>query len=221
MNEKNMTKEYFVSDAKQLRLPFVIDHVKMHEEAQKLKHRFVTHRIGDYDHKGWKALALHGLSESHTDYYKAYGYDKSIDASEDSYWTNASRECPTIMEFIKTQFPSHKYARVRLMLLEAGGYIAEHTDSKTPLLENINIALYNPEGCIWRWGDGEELIMESGSAYAMNIHYPHTIINNSNEDRYHLIVHRVDSTDEWKEMINKACTEQNITGKYITHEILI
>jgi hypothetical protein len=198
-----------------------MDHVGMYEEAKRLKNRFVTHRIGDYEHRGWKSLVLHGVSESHTDYWKAYGYESAVAAAEDSNWTKASEECPIIMDFIRNTFPSQRFARVRLMLLEANGYISPHTDSSVPILENINIALNNPEGCIWQWGDGETLFMEPGSCYAMNIHYPHSIINNSNEDRYHLIIHRHDSTDEWKSLIHKACIEQNVSGEYFEHEILI
>lgn len=215
------TKEYFLSDAKYLKLNLDIDYQGMLEEAKKLKDRFVTHRIGDYDHKGWKSLVLHGLSEKHSDYYKAYGYKSAVDAANNSVWTEAADQCPITMNFLLNKFPSSKFARVRFMLLEAGGHIAEHTDSTTPILENTNISLGNPEGCMWEWGDGESLFMEPGGVYVMNIHYPHKIVNNSDQDRYHLIIHRHDCTDEWKKLVAEACNNQQVTGKYFEHEILI
>lgn len=217
-----MMKEYFLSNANQLKLDLPFDYQGMLTEAKNLRDRFVTHRKGDYNHKGWKSLVLHGLSETSTDYYKEYGYDSSVKAAEDSIWTQAAHESPITMDFLLNKFPSKKYARVRFMLLEAGGYIDTHTDSSQPILENINLSLSNPEGCVWHWGhDNSTLNMEPGSMYAMNIHYPHRIVNNSNEDRYHLIIHRIDSTPEWKQLINDACNKFNVTGKYIEHEILI
>lgn len=215
-------KDYFRSTANQLRLDLEFDYEQMLEEAKRLKDRFVTHRQGSYDHKGWRSLVLHGLSESSTDYYKEYGYDSSVKCAEDSIWTKAAEESPVTMDFLLNKFPKSKFARVRFMLLEAGGHIGTHKDSSIPLLENINISLSNPEGCVWHWDhDNTTLDMPPGTAWAMNIHYPHRIVNNSNEDRYHLIVHRVDSSDEWKDMINKACIKENVTGEYFTHEVLI
>ena len=101
------------------------------------------------------------------------------------------------------------------MLLRAGGEIALHTDSRIKLTENINVALNNPIGCKWIWGDGEELIMEPGGVYAMNIHYPHRLINESNIDRMHMIIARHDGLDEWKRLVNEAAAKQGITGQYI------
>jgi len=50
----------------------------------------------------------------------------------------------------------------------------------------------------------------------MNISYEHSVYNNSTEDRYHLIVARHDSTDEWKALMETAATEP---FHYILHEI--
>lgn len=102
------------------------------------------------------------------------------------------------------------------MLLRAGGRIAPHSDSSMKLIENINVALNNPKGCEWIWGDGEKLIMEPGGVYAMNLHYTHELVNNSNEDRMHMIIARHDGLNEWKALINEAAAKQGITGKYIS-----
>lgn len=212
-------KDYFRSEAKSLKLNFNIDYKGMLQEAINLRDKFVTHRPSSYNHKGWKSICLHGVSESHTGAWMQYGFESAIAAGNASTWTEASKECPITMDFLLNQFPSKKFARVRFMLLEAGGRIDEHVDSSVPILENINISLSNPVGCDWVWGDGEKFFMEPGSSYAMNIHYPHSVVNNSNEDRYHLIIHRHDSTLEWKQMIDQCCIEQNVTGEYFTHSI--
>ena len=90
-----------------------------------------------------------------------------------------------------------------------------HTDSRIKLIENINVALNNPIGCEWIWGDGEKLIMDPGGVYAMNIHYPHMLVNNSDEDRMHLIIARHDALDSWKRLIGDAALRQGVTGEYI------
>jgi hypothetical protein len=57
--------------------------------------------------------------------------------------------------------------------------------------------------------------MEQGGVYAMNLYYHHSVVNNSNEDRMHMIIARHDATDEWKKLIDDAATKQGIAGEYI------
>ena len=212
-------KHYYVSDVKFLKLDIPVPYEAMLAEAQSLKHRFTEHRYGDDLHNGWKSLALHGLSEDKHESWQDYGYESAAAAGLDYVWTTAAQECPVTMHFLQNVFPCKRYGRVRLMLVEAGGWIGPHTDTKHRLLENINIPLSNPKGCTWRWGDGEELFMEPGIPYAMNISYEHAIYNNSNEDRFHIIVARHDSTDKWRQLIDKAVNEANAVGTYVLHDI--
>ena len=214
-------KDYFVSTHKHLLLDFDFDYKTMLDEARNLKEHYVTHRPGSYDHKGWRSLVLHGLDEHKSGHWKDYGYTDIEQVVQEMHWTELSKQCPVTVDFVKNKFPSKLFGRVRFMLVEAGGYIAEHNDSRVPLLDNTNISLSNPENCVWQWGDGASLFMQPGQAYVMNIHYPHSVHNNSNEDRFHLIIHRLDCTDEWKELFDKACKEQNVTGEYHNHEVLV
>jgi hypothetical protein len=57
--------------------------------------------------------------------------------------------------------------------------------------------------------------MESGGVYAMNLYYDHSVVNNSNEDRMHIIIARHDGLDEWKDLMNSAAKKQSVTGEYI------
>jgi hypothetical protein len=212
-------KSYFVSDAKFLMLDIPVPYVEMLNEAKMLKSRFTAHRgYGDL-HKGWKSLALHGLGEDKHENWDEYGYKSAAEASADYHWTTAATECPVTLDFLQRVFPCKRYGRVRFMLLEAGGWIGLHSDTKHRLLENINIPLSNPKECIWQWGDGEELFMEPGVPYAMNISYEHKIVNNSNEDRFHIIIARHDSTDDWQTLMDQAAAKANVTGYYVLHEI--
>jgi hypothetical protein len=130
------------------------------------------------------------------------------------HWTEIAESCPVTTKWLKETFPCNKYGRVRFMLLRAGGKIALHSDSSIKLIENINVALNNPVGCKWIWGDGEEIIMEPGGVYAMNLHYHHSVINESNEDRVHMIIARHDALDGWKQLIEDAAVKQGVTGEY-------
>lgn len=216
-----ITKDYFISDAKYVELDFELDHQGMLEEAQALKEYFITHRQGSYDHNGWKSLVLHGWNNSQTGHWRDYGYENIQQVVKNLHWTKYADLCPITINFVKNHFPSRLLGRVRFMLLEAGGHIGLHSDSSIPLLENTNISLSNPEGCSWLWGNGETLFMTPGKTYVMNIHYPHSVFNRSKIDRYHLIIHRLDCTDNWKEKLSSACALKNITGTFVNHEVLV
>jgi hypothetical protein len=53
----------------------------------------------------------------------------------------------------------------------------------------------------------------------MNISYEHAIYNNSNQDRFHLIVARHDSTDEWKTLIEDSAKRADVQWEYLLGEI--
>jgi hypothetical protein len=208
-------KEYFQSDGRYLKLNIDLPHEEMCAEAFALINKFTPHRSGEYAHSSWESLTIHGLGWDKHENYDAYGYKKGKDASKDMFWTEIADSCPITTKWLTEVFPCNKYGRVRFMLLRAGGHIAPHSDSSMKLIENINVALNNPIGCKWRWGDGEELIMKPGGVYAMNLHYTHEVINNSNEDRMHMIIARHDAQPEWKLLIEEAAARQGITGEYI------
>lgn len=214
-------KYYFFSDAKYLKLDIPVPHGQMLAEAESLKKRFTDHRYDDKSHRGWKSLSLYGLAENKHDSWQDYGYSSAIDAAKDFKWTEAALECPTTVEWLKNKFPCQQFGRVRLMCVEAGGWIGLHSDTKYRILENINIPLSNPHGCVWRWEDREDLFMQPGGVYAMNISYQHSVFNNSNLDRYHLIVSRHDSTPAWMKLIDNACVTMNVKGEYQLHEIAV
>jgi hypothetical protein len=206
-------KEYYQSDGRYLKLNIEIPYKEMCNEAFALLDRFSLHRGNT--HSGWESLTIHGLGWNKHESYSTYGYVKGKDASKDMFWTEIADLCPITTEWLKNIFPCNQYGRVRFMLLRAGGYISKHNDSSLKLIENINVALNNPLGCKWIWGDGEELIMESGGVYAMNLHYDHMLVNESNEDRMHMIIARHDALDGWKKLIEDAANKQGITGTYI------
>ena len=99
------------------------------------------------------------------------------------------------------------------MVLEDGGVIDFHTDTEHSILGAVNIALNNPPGCAWHWRDSS-FEFEPGDAYTMNISYEHSIRNDSNEDRYHMIVHHYDRTTQWKQLVTDAMDKYEINGDF-------
>lgn len=209
------SRAYLLSDVKALKLPLDVPFENMAQEAIALRDRFIPYREHDgYDHRGWHSLPLHGLGLDKPMSWDAYGYKNANEAAKDFRWTEICDQCPTTVNWLKTVFPSKRLGRVRFMLLEGGGYIAPHKDSPIRSPEPVNIALTHPKECIWQWADGTRLFFNPGDAYAVNIGHIHSVYNRSNEDRYHLIVHHHDSTEEWQSMMTAALEKQNASGTF-------
>lgn len=208
-------REYLLSDAKCLKLSIEVPHAEILKEAKQLRQHFIEYHQGnDYRHKGWFSLPLHGLGDDKVLSWKGYGYTDGHKAAEDMHWTKWSNLCPITTNWLRDTFPSNKYGRVRFMLLEAGGFIAPHTDGDVRALEAVNVALNNPIGCNWIWKDGSTVPFIPGDAYALNISYEHEVKNESNEDRYHLIIHHYDSTEEWIKLMTTSMETENVKGNF-------
>jgi len=189
-----------------LKLDIEFNHETMLKEAIALKDRFVKHRdndgVGGYRHKGWRSLAIHGISAEKTNHYEQYGYKSN---EETPYrWTEVSGLCPNTVSFFKNQFPYKKYFRVRFMLLEPGGYITPHTDMFENRLSPINMALNHPKGCKMKMKGHDGFVpFKPGTAMLLDVGNEHAYINESNEDRYHIIVHGV-KTKEFEDLVVRS-----------------
>lgn len=209
------SREYLWTDAKCLKLDILVPYKEMAAEAVALRDQFVLYRNQDqYAHSGWYSLPLYGLGLDKPMSWDAYGYATANEAAKDFDWTEIAQQCPITVNWLKNVFPSKKLGRVRFMLLEAGGFIAPHKDSPYSVPDPVNIALTNSKECKWQWSDGSSLDFDPGSAYAMNISYEHSVVNSSNQDRYHLIVHHHDSTPEWKLLMSNSLLKENESGYF-------
>lgn len=204
-------REYLFSNAKCLKLGIEFPYEEIFKEASALRDQFVEYR-SSYNTKGWYSLPIIGKSSKEPYAWDNY-YESPQDAVNDMQWTEIADLCPVTKNWLSAVYPSNSYARVRFMLLESGGYIEPHTDTKYPVLGAVNFAITNPKGCVWYWEDST-LEFLPGDAYAVNISHTHSVRNNSNEDRYHLIVHHYDSTNVWKQLMIKAMEEQNVQGNF-------
>ena len=79
---------------------------------------------------------------------------------------------------------------VRFLNLQAGAIIKEHTDEGL-LFEQQEVRLHFPvftNPGVEFYVDSERVIMDVGDCWYMNAHLPHSVANNSDTDRIHLVV---------------------------------
>jgi len=161
---------------------------EMLAEAVAIEKDYVLHRSRE-NHQGWSSLCLHGISSSHTEGPEIYGYTNENCPWQ---WTDMSDRCPTITSFFKEKFDYTSYHRIRIMKLAPGGQTRPHRDyiaEEKNNIGSINIALNNPDGCYFYMDNVGYLPWTQGRAIALNLSHVHSVVNNSNENRYHLIIH--------------------------------
>jgi len=177
-------------------------------EVKRLRHRFVSHRSGGKKgysdgNRGWKALTLHGLGPEKTGDYLQYGYQS--DAEAPYVWTEIADQCPITTKFFKEIYPRDRYFRVRFSMIEAGGFIYPHVDRDYSYLDEVNMALNHPEGCFLKMKGQGYVPFRPGKTFILDVSNTHAVVNLSNEDRYHMIVHAETIHNErWRELIVRS-----------------
>lgn len=177
----------FESDWPFLQIDFEDDFEKMHQECINNDHLFVSHRQKDkhlsYSHEGWSALTLHGLRPDATEHYDQYGLTEA-----DYTWTEVCVNFPTCVQFLK-KLGYKNYDRVRIMRLAPHGYIMPHSDGSGRIFGPLNIAINNPDGCNFYFQEWGRVPFKQGTGFFLDIGNVHAVYNDSDEPRYHFIVH--------------------------------
>lgn len=169
----------------ELQFPFDVPYLEMLNEAKSIKDLMVSHRM-DYGY-GWRSIAIHGLEPTQTRHHKHFGY---TDEDAPYVWTEIADKCPVTKNFFQNIFGYEKYFRIRFMLLEPDGFILPHVDKTDIDLRAINIGLNMPEGCIFRMKDYGNIPFGQGhKSFLLDTSIEHALINESQEDRIHIIVH--------------------------------
>lgn len=160
------------------------------KECIGVDHLFFNHRSQDkksgYGHRGWQSLTLHGIDKHKTEHYTKYGFNSLDEANY--HWTDVCDLIPNLYKFL-SGLPYKKFDRVRLMKLEPSGYIMPHTDGPGRIFSPLNIAINNPENCHFVFKNKGIVPFSPGSGMILDVATEHIVINNSNEPRYHVIVH--------------------------------
>ena len=203
---------WITKDNKTPYLPLLVDGPwqEILTEARNVNHLFVPHR-NDGHSSGWSSLCLHGLGMQITDAPGAYPEYRDIPYDELPWkWTELADLCPITTEYFQKIFPYKNYQRLRFMKLDAGGYITPHNDGNTFTLSAVNISLNNPIGCNMVLQEiGIVPFNPNGGVMAFNTSYEHSVWNNSNEDRYHMIVHGL-WNHKWNKIILESYNQQLI-----------
>jgi hypothetical protein len=174
---------------------FDIDAGLLLNECKDVNDMYFDHRTEDqtsgYGHYGWQSLTLHGIDKHKTKHFVHYGF-KSFDEAG-YHWTDACDRVPNLCKFLQS-LPYDKFHRVRIMRLAPDGYILPHTDGANRAFGPLNIAINNPYGCYFVFEEKGIVPFAPGVGMVLDVARRHAVINQSNEARYHVIVHGEYST---------------------------
>jgi hypothetical protein len=111
---------------------------------------------------------------------------------------------PETIKYFCTMWPQTMFARLRVMLLEPGGYVSIHSDTDQSMLTAINIAITQPEDCNFYVEKHGIIPFEEGSAFWIDIGNRHCVVNDSKQNRYHIILHQEIETEEFKNLVTRS-----------------
>lgn len=161
------------------------------------KNLFVNHRTEDghkgvYFNYGWASFCIHGLAYNKTHGAEQYGYTE--ETAPYNFTLEALEHCPKIVNWFKERAFKNRYHRVRLMKLEPGGIIGLHNDNNNSSAVATNMAINNPKSCEMHFLNRKYQYLglvpwKDGDVYKIQIGLNHYVVNKSNENRYHIIVH--------------------------------
>ena len=132
---------------------------------------------------GWRAFCIHGQSYNRTKedshYPNFLGHD----------WTpEALENMPVTVKWLKS-LGYKSFRRVRVMCLLPKSFINLHKDSNHSKLGAVNVAINNPKDCKFYLQNHGVLDFKPGTAYELDLVNYHTVVNNSNVPRFHIIIH--------------------------------
>lgn len=188
-----------------LQLKIDVPYQTILEEISNIQTLLSLHRDDYGEHQGWKSFCLHGKS------YDATREEIYYKDSRPYVWTaEAQQYMPRTVDFFSNHWPGNQYQRVRVMLLEPGGYITVHSDYDQPCLWPINIAITQPSDCYFLMEKHGIVPFEPGRAYWLDISNRHMVVNNSSLPRWHIIVHQnFDNIEFQKLVVNSYKTLYN------------
>lgn len=182
-----------------LRLDIVVPYAQILQEIQSASVCYQPHRDEYAEHQGWFSGCLHGKSWACTREDEYYADDRP------HQWTpEAIENFPFTTDFFQTVWPSANYRRLRIMLLEPHGYITLHRDHTRQALTAINIAITQPEDCGFVMERHGAIPFEPGAAFWIDTHNHHTVFNDSDQKRWHLIVHQDCAHPEFQDLVVKS-----------------
>lgn len=168
-----------------LRLAINVPYLDIIQEIERSTVEYNVHRDDYAENRGWLSGCLHGKSWSST------REDSCYDDDLKHKWTDESEKFfPYTKNYFQNFWPATQYKRLRIMLLEPHGYISIHKDHTTPGLNAINIAITQPKDCNFVFEKHGSIPFVPGSAFLIDTSNNHTVFNDSDQKRWHIIVHQ-------------------------------
>lgn len=170
------------------------------EEWNKVSDQAILHRDSDYENMikniGWKSLTIYGIDKHET---------KLTNSNMD--WTSITGQCPITTQWLSDTFEiTPLTGRIRFMLLEPKGFIIPHKDRNDAKLFEVNVAITNPTGCVFRFKEYGTVPFQPGTVCLMDVSKEHFVYNNSLEPRLHIIAHA--------SLKNKNLIKQSYADRY-------
>ena len=182
---------------KYLQLPFQFNVQQMQEELRQLDSRAWQLHYQKLHYKGeWSALPLrsvNGISDN------IFISPENNPEYKDTVFLNDSTYFKQVLSSFKCPLLA-----VRLLKLNAGAVIKEHKDAELcyekgeirihiPVITNDKVEFYL---------DKERVILKEGECWYLNFNLPHSIANNGETDRIHLVLDA--SVNDWvKELFSQ------------------
>jgi hypothetical protein len=182
-----------------LQLDLAIPYETILDEIHNIQSWLTSHRDNYGEHEGWRSFCLHGKS------YDATREDDYYNDDRPHVWTTKAQELmPKTVNYFSTYWPATQFQRVRVMLLEPGGYITVHSDSPQSRLSPINIAITQPKDCDFLMERHGIVPFSPGQAFWLDVSNRHVVFNNSIEPRWHIIVHQNLDNIEFQKLVVKS-----------------
>lgn len=158
-----------------------------------------THFNPSYHNGGWSGIALRSNSRTALTLF--------IDPSrpEEFIDTPVLRASPYLDQVLATF--ACELRSVRLMRLEAGGVIHEHSDFDIGLAHEevrLHVPVATNDGVDFRL-DGRRVVMQPGECWYLDLSRPHSVRNGGATDRVHLVIDAV-ANDWLRELVSRDTT---------------
>ncbi|MEP7142044.1 MAG: aspartyl/asparaginyl beta-hydroxylase domain-containing protein [Ferruginibacter sp.] len=160
---------------------------QMQQEVQGLQQALWKPHYNEKQYEGsWTTLPLRSINGSVENSISIHA--SSLQKNMAYKDTSLLNECPYLQSVI-TFFDCEKMS-VRLMNLEAGAFIKEHTDHEMCFEEGearFHIPISSNNG-IEFFIEGEKIPMKEGECWYLNLSLKHHVINLGNTSRIHLVI---------------------------------
>lgn len=199
-NDLNKMNKYFEwirfkSHMGSMRLNIDADITEVKKELSDRSFLAIPHRKTESNM--WEVITLYGYSSIITDSPQYLQENNLLPENIKLQWTDISPMFPKTVEWIKNNIPLKTVSRIRVMVVQPGGYILPHRDYHHGqcACAGINIAIVNPEGAEFCLENNGLIPWQEGDVRVFDVGLFHCIRNNSSVPRIHIIVSPIGS--EW------------------------